>query len=113
MGNWRVPLHVESPRNHHFIPQYFLKAWQHAEGKIFRYRRLPSSGAMEIKSVAIKRTASIQDLYRINFPDGGFEVESSHVTPLIDEAGHKIIKRHEAVVSKIGRYLIAGNWRIP
>jgi|JYMV01.1.fsa_nt_gi Protein of unknown function (DUF4238) len=81
------------PRNHHFIPQYFLKAWQHAEGRIFRYRRLPFSGAMEIKSVAIKRTASIKDLYYINFPDGGFEVESSHVTPLIDEAGHKVIER--------------------
>lgn len=48
---------------------------------------------MEIKPVAIKRTASIQDLYRIDFPDGGFEVESSHVTPLIDEAGHKIIEK--------------------
>lgn len=81
------------PRNHHFIPQYFLKAWQHAEGKIFRYRRLTSSGAMEIKSVAIKRTASIQDLYRIDFLDGGFEVESSHITPLIDEVGHKVIKK--------------------
>lgn len=93
------------PRNHQFIPQYFLKAWQHAEGKIFRYRRLPSSGAMEIKSVAIKRTASIQDLYRINFPDGGFEVESSHVTPLIDEAGHKIIKK--------ARGSSVQNWEIP
>lgn len=81
------------PRNHHFIPQHFLKAWQHADGRVFRYRRLPSNGAMEIKSVAIKHTASIQDLYRIDFPDGGFEVESSHVTPLIDEAGHKIIEK--------------------
>jgi hypothetical protein len=81
------------PRNHHFIPQHFLKAWQHADGRIFRYRRLPSSGALEIKSVAIKYTASIQDLYRIDFPDGGFEVESSHVTPLIDESGHKILEK--------------------
>jgi len=70
-----------TPRNHHFIPQHFLKAWQQSDSKIFRYRRLPSSGEMEIKSVAIKRTVSIQDLYCINFPDGGFEVESSHVTP--------------------------------
>ncbi|WDH21365.1 DUF4238 domain-containing protein [Pseudomonas chlororaphis] len=81
------------PRNHHFIPQHFLKAWQHANGKIFRYRRLPSSGALEIKSVSIKHTASIEDLYRVDFPDGGFEVESSHITPLIDEAGHKIIEK--------------------
>jgi hypothetical protein len=81
------------PRNHHFIPQHFLKAWQHSDGKVFRYRRLPSCNVMEIKSVSIKRTASIQDLYHIQFPDGGFEVESSHITPLIDEAGHKIIKK--------------------
>ncbi|PKH25641.1 DUF4238 domain-containing protein [Pseudomonas fluorescens] len=81
------------PRNHHFIPQHFLKAWQHTNGRIFRYRRLPSSGAMEIKTVAIKHTASIQDLYRIDFANGGFEVESSYITPMIDEAGHKIIEK--------------------
>jgi len=59
-----------------FIPQHFLKAWQHADGKNFRYRRLPSSNAMEIKSVSIKRTASIQDLTsprledsQVNFPN--------------------------------------------
>ncbi len=81
------------PRNHHFIPQYFLKAWQHTEGRIFRYQRLPATGAMEIKSVSIKHTASIKDLYRIDFPDGGFEIESSHITPLIDQVGHKIIEK--------------------
>lgn len=81
------------PRNHHFIPQHFLKAWQHAPGRIFRYRRLPSSGGLEIKQVAIKHTASIQDLYRIDFADGGFEVESSYITPMIDETGHKIIEK--------------------
>lgn len=70
-----------TPRNHHFIPQHFLKAWQHADSKIFRYRRLPSGGEMGTKSVAINRTVSIQYLHRIDFPDGGFEVESSHVTP--------------------------------
>lgn len=81
------------PRNHHFVPQHFLKAWQYAPGRVFRYRRLPSNGALEIKPVAIKHTASIEDLYRIDFPDGGFEVESSHITPMIDEAGHKIIEK--------------------
>ncbi|KPG77523.1 DUF4238 domain-containing protein [Pseudomonas libanensis] len=81
------------PRNHHFVPQHFLKAWQHENGRIYRYRRLPSSGAIEIKSVAIKHTASIQDLYRLDFADGGFEVESSFITPMIDEAGHKIIEK--------------------
>lgn len=82
-----------TPRNHHFIPQHFLKAWQYAPGRIFRCRRLPSTGTLEIKPVAIKHTASIQDLYRIEFVDGGFEVESSHITPIIDEAGHKIIEK--------------------
>jgi len=81
------------PRNHHFVPQHFLKAWQHENGRIYRYRRLPSNGAMEIKSVAIKHTASIQDLYRLDFTDGGFEVESNFITPMIDEAGHKIIEK--------------------
>lgn len=81
------------PSNHHYVPQHFLRAWQYAPGRVFRYRRLPSGGELEIKPVAIKRTASIQDLYRIDFADGGFEVESSHITPMIDEAGHKIIQK--------------------
>lgn len=83
----------QPPKNHHFIPQHFLKAWQSSEGKIIRYRHIPSTGAFEIKEVAIKKTASLNDLYRLEFPDGSFEIESTLVTPLIDEPGHKIIEK--------------------
>jgi hypothetical protein len=83
----------QPPKNHHFVPQHFLKAWQSSEGKIIRYRHIPSTGAFEVKEVAIKKTASVNDLYRIEFPDGSFEIESTLVTPLIDEPGHKIIEK--------------------
>lgn len=81
------------PKNHHFVPQHFLKAWQSSEGRICRHRFIPNIGKFEAKEVAIKKTGSINDLYRIQFPDGSFEIESSLVTPEIDEAGHKIIKK--------------------
>ncbi|MBX8529134.1 DUF4238 domain-containing protein [Pseudomonas cichorii] len=86
----------QPPRNHHFVPQHFLKAWQSSEGRIIRYREIPSTGVFEVKEVAIKHTASVDDLYRIDFPDGGFEIESTIVTPLIDESGYKILEKARA-----------------
>jgi len=83
---------TNEPKNHHFIPQHYLKAWQSTKGKIIRYRIIPETGAFEIKEVGIKKTASINDLYRITFPDGSFEIESSLITPEVDEQGHKIIE---------------------
>jgi len=81
------------PKNHHFVPQHFLKAWQSSEGRICRYRFIRNTGKFESKEVAIRKTASIDDLYKIQFPDGDYEIESSLVTPEIDEAGHKILER--------------------
>lgn len=81
------------PKNHHFVPQHFLKAWQSSDGRICRNRFIPKIGKFESKDVAIKKTGSVNDLYRIQFPDGSFEIESSLVTPEIDEAGHKIVKK--------------------
>lgn len=81
------------PKNHHFVPQHFLKTWQSTEGKICRYRFIPNIGKFEAKEVAIRKTGSINDLYRVQFPDGSFEIESSLVTPEIDEAGHKVIEK--------------------
>ncbi len=81
------------PKNHHFVPQHFLKAWQSSDGKIYRHRFIQHTGKFESKEVAIRRTASVDDLYRVQFPDGSFEIESSLVTPEIDEAGYKIIEK--------------------
>ncbi len=81
------------PKNHHYVPQHFLKAWQSSKGEIIRHRLIPKTGKFEVKEVAIKKTASVDDLYRIQFPDGHFEIESLLVTPELDEDGHKILEK--------------------
>lgn len=81
------------PKNHHFVPQHFLKAWQSSEGRIFRYRFISNVGKFESKEVGIRKTASINNLYKVQFPDGSFEIESSVVSREIDDAGHKIIEK--------------------
>ncbi len=82
---------VNVPRNHHFVPQHFLKAWESSPKKIIRYKLLPSSTQVEVREVSIKSTASQKDLYRLEFEDGTFEIESSIVTPKIDAYGSNLL----------------------
>lgn len=79
------------PKNHHYVPQHFLKAWANGKGNLVRYRVIPATGKFEVKSVSVRKTASQEHLYRMGFEDGSFEIESTIVTPLVDEEGHKII----------------------
>lgn len=79
------------PKNHHFVPQHFLKAWSNDKGELVRYRVIQATGKFETKSVSVRKTASQEHLYRMNFEDGSFEIESTIVTPYVDEEGHKII----------------------
>jgi len=80
------------PKNHHYVPQHFLKAWQSTKDKIFRYKLNTSKAELEVREVSIKKTASVNHLYDIEFPDGSFEIESMLVTPEIDQSGHKILE---------------------
>lgn len=88
----------KAPKNHHYVPQHFLKAWADERGYMFRYRYIPATGAFEIKPVSIRKSASRDHLYRMSFKDGSFEIESTILTPIVDEEGHKILElvRHRA-----------------
>ena len=89
------------PKNHHYVPQHFLRAWEAAKGKVLRYRRISATGKVEVRESSIRKTASADDLYRVWFRDGSLQVESSIVTRWIDEDGHRILERarNESVVN--------------
>ncbi|MFA9441800.1 DUF4238 domain-containing protein [Uliginosibacterium sp. sgz301328] len=87
------------PVNHHYVPQHFLKAWaiSGASDRLYRFRVVSEANKFECKEVAIRRSGSQDDLYKIRLPDGEFEIESTIVTPQLDELGHKIVARIRSV----------------
>lgn len=84
---------MTDPIDHHYVPQHFLRAWSIPDDKarLFRFRRIPGIDKFECKKVSIKNSTYQENLYRIELPDGSFEIESSVITPELDEPGHKAI----------------------
>ncbi|EOG7752780.1 DUF4238 domain-containing protein [Vibrio cholerae] len=113
---------MNTPRNHHYVPQHFLKAWQSSEGKIYSYRVNPYTKLGEVKEASIKRSASQKDLYHIAFHDGGFEIETTIINPYIDDDGAGLIElARNTVISdwsnekqlKLARYIVCLEARHP
>ncbi|OXI80022.1 hypothetical protein CFB50_33155 [Burkholderia sp. AU33423] len=88
-------MNTPPPKNHHYVPQHFLKAWATPSTgeKLYRYRVIEHTGQLECRQAAIRKSASEDHLYELHFPDGSFEIESLVVTPILDEMGHKILAR--------------------
>jgi len=86
---------MATPVNHHYVPQHFLRAWgkSGSADRLYRFRAIPNNKKFECKEVSIRSSASQDNLYEIHLPDGSFEIESSVVTPELDEFGHKIMAR--------------------
>lgn len=84
---------MSKPVNHHFVPQHFLSEWGIGSDskKLYRYKRVSFTGKLETKKVSIKHSASVENLYEVILPDGIFEIESTHVTPKLDEIGYKAL----------------------
>lgn len=57
---------MSTPRDHHFIPIFYLKKWTGSDGKLIQYSR-PYPGKFAIKPVGPKATGFKTDLY--GFPD--------------------------------------------
>ena len=51
--------------NHHYVPQFYLRRWADAQGRLLRYQREPN-GEIEWASVVPKRTAFEPDLYGVS-----------------------------------------------
>ncbi|EGR0744212.1 MULTISPECIES: DUF4238 domain-containing protein [Vibrio] len=93
-----------TPKNHHYVPQHFLKAWSSSQSKIHSYRINPYSKRIEKKPAAIKRSASSENLYKLEFPDGSFEIETLIVTPELDDVGSKLLQKvRESSISWLSR----------
>jgi hypothetical protein len=86
-------MNANVPKNHHFIPQHFLKAWCFSGKKLVRYKRRKKIGDIEVQKASIVSVASQPNLYRVEFPDGGFEIETSHVSPHVDAGGYTILEQ--------------------
>lgn len=113
---------MNTPRNHHYVPQHFLKAWQSSRGKIYSYRINPHTKVGEVKEASIKRSASQNDLYHIAFHDGGFEIETTIINPYIDDHGAELVEQARNTVisewnneekSKLARYIVCLEARHP
>jgi len=81
------------PKNHHYVPRHFLKAWSFDGKKLYRYKLQPWGGDLEVQKASLDGVASEHDLYTVEFPDGRFETETSHVTPQVDVPGFKVLER--------------------
>ncbi|MEZ2354905.1 DUF4238 domain-containing protein [Caballeronia sp. RCC_10] len=92
----------KAPRNHHYVPKHFLKAWSvdPARQKVHRYKWIPAAGKVEFKrGKPITACASANDLYTLSNSTETHEFESSVMTDLLDTPGSKILRkiRHEGI----------------
>jgi len=93
---------VKVPRNHHYVPKHFLKAWSvdPARQKVHGYKWIPSADKVEFKhGKSITACASAIDLYTLSNSAETHEFESSVMTELLDTPGSKILRkiRHEGI----------------
>ena len=83
--------------DHHYVPQFYLRQWAGADGRVWRYRREPS-GLITERAVAPKGTAFEPDLYavvdagEIRPPHDPHIIETDFLSP-IDNAAAPILKK--------------------
>src|SRR5262245_61693076 len=53
---------MSQPRDHHFIPVFYLKQWANVDGKLIEYSR-PYDGRLVSKPVGPRATGFQRDLY--------------------------------------------------
>lgn len=84
------------PRNHHYVPQYFLRAWS-VDGndkKTNRYQRVAHTGKVEFrKDASIRYCASEEDLYVISDGTDSAEFETIVMTEQLDTPGAEVVEK--------------------
>jgi hypothetical protein len=81
---------MSTPRDHHFIPVFYLKKWTGSDGKLIQYSR-PYPGKFAIKKVSPRATGFQTDLYTFpNVPteiaeylEAKFLARSDHLASLV------------------------------
>jgi hypothetical protein len=85
---------MNTPTNHHYVPQHFLAAWSPGGKLINRYLRMAHTGKMHFKKGAgIVNLGSKNNLYVIENTDGQAEFETTIVTALLDTPVPEIVKK--------------------
>ncbi len=90
--------HDHSPRDHHFIPVFYLKKWADSTGKLIEYSR-PHQSKFCVKSVGPRGTGFERDLYSFN----GLPAELAQFL----EA--KFLARTDELASLVHTKLLSGN----
>ncbi|OKO67457.1 DUF4238 domain-containing protein, partial [Bradyrhizobium sp. AS23.2] len=82
------------PRNHHFIPVFYLRQWHDSEGQLYEHKRVRGSRIVR-KPVSALATAFQRDLYA--FPALGLEGLDQHLESkffqIVDDEGAKALHR--------------------
>jgi len=89
---------MSSPRDHHFIPVFYLKKWAGPDGKLIEYSR-PYPDKFNIKPVGPRATGFKHDLYA--FPDLPPE--------LAQFLESKFLARTDELASRVHEKLLTGN----
>ncbi|MGZ9111819.1 MAG: DUF4238 domain-containing protein [Rhodoplanes sp.] len=89
---------MSSPRDHHFIPIFYLKKWSGPDGKLIQYSR-PYPGKFSAKAVGPRATGFEHDLYA--FPDLPAE--------LAQFLEMNFLARTDELASMVHAKLLAGN----
>ncbi|CUX61698.1 MULTISPECIES: DUF4238 domain-containing protein [Agrobacterium tumefaciens complex] len=85
---------MNTPTNHHYVPQHFLAAWSQDGRLVSRYVRIAHTGKLHFrKGAGIVNLGSENDLYVIENTDGRAEFETTIVTALLDTPGAEIVKK--------------------
>lgn len=86
----------DAPRNHHYVPQHFLKAWSvdPERNKIHRYKWISAANRVEFKTGrSIELSASAHDLYTLSNSTETHEFETSIMTARLDTPGSEILRK--------------------
>jgi hypothetical protein len=84
---------MNEPRDHHYLPQFYLRNWCAPDGLLVRYLRTQAKGVVD-KRVSPKTTAYRKDLYALsNVRDEIKQFVEKHVTAQIDHRGASALQK--------------------
>lgn len=82
------------PKNHHYVPQHFLKSWTTDGKHTNRYKRNPHNNLVDFRrGVGIAKLASRDHLYVVDDGNTRAEFETSIVTTLLDTPGALVVDK--------------------
>src|SRR5689334_14666597 len=83
------------PRNHHYVPQFYLKLWSGKDSRLTYYKKI--NGALISDSIRPKSTGFERDLYTLDYlPAQMRQAFEEYVTAQVDDRGANAIRKLRA-----------------